>query len=72
MAAIESRGDGSASTLVGAEPGQLRPHGIGVGRPGDDDDPVVGERLEPVDRGLQQGAAAAGEVEEELGVPRRG
>ena len=52
----------------GAQPRQLRPHGRGVRRPGDHDHPVGGERLEPVDGRLQQRAAAAGEVEEELGV----
>ena len=68
MAAIESRGDGSASTCSAAQVGELGAHGIRVRRPGDDDDPLVGERREPVDGGLEERAAAAGEVEEELGV----
>ena len=53
---------------VAGQPGKLSPHGIRVRRPGHDDHPVAGQRLEPVNRRLEQRATAASEVEEELGV----
>ena len=70
IAAIESRGDGSASTRS-ARPGQLATHRVAVGGAGHHQHPVAGQRREPVDGLLQQRAAAAGEVVQELRRRRR-
>ena len=71
IAAIESRGDGSASRSSVAQVGQLVAHRGGVRAAGDHDDAVLaGERDEPVPRGLQQRAAGAGEVVQELRCAR--
>ena len=53
---------------IGPELRQLGAHRIRVPFTCHDDDPVTGERLEAVDGGLEQGATATCEVEEELGV----
>ena len=58
---------------VGAQLGQLRDDGVAVRLAGDDEDPVVGQRGQPVVRRLDQGATAAGQVVQELGraLPRQ-
>ena len=60
IAAMESRGLGSASRSAGAEVGQLGADRGGVRRPGHHGDAVVaGQRPQPVDGLLQQGPPAS-------------
>ena len=68
IAAIESRGDGSASTASAPRPGSCSRTAAAVGLAGHDEDPGAGQRRQPVDGRLEQRAAAAGEVVEELGA----
>jgi hypothetical protein len=53
---------------VGGQTRQLGTHGFGVRDAGDDDDPVGGERRDPVDGALDEGVALTGEIVQELRV----
>ena len=66
IAAIESRGDGSASTASGSSSGSCSATAARCAAPVTTTTPVARERREPVDGPLEQGAAAAGEVVQEL------
>ena len=66
IAAIESRADGSATIESTSRSGQLGGHGVAVRGAGHHHDAFRGERAEPVEGALDQGAAGAGQVEEEL------
>ena len=67
IAAIESRGEGSASTR--STPGSWRRTASSCAAPVTTTTRSPTSGVEPVDRGLDQRAAAAGEVEQELGRP---
>ena len=73
IAAIESRADGSAITASAPSSGSWSTTGVAVGLPGDDEHPVGGQRREPVEGRLDQGAPAAGQVVQELrrALPRQ-
>ena len=66
IAAIESRGAGSATTWAGCEVRQLAAYGVLVRGTGDHEHPLADQRQQPVDRRLQQRAPGAGEVVQEL------
>ena len=57
MAAIESRGDGSATTAAAARSGQLGEHLLAVGRAGHHQHPVAGRGADPGDGLLEQRCA---------------